>query len=68
MGDCDGVIPSKHMEKASLTVERCVVLLDTLHAALKGKSREKLSKRIIFLQDNAPSHKTIIATQKLVDL
>jgi histone-lysine N-methyltransferase SETMAR len=45
-----------------------VALLDKLKQQLVSKRRGKLSKGILFLQDNATPHKAAITHQKLEDL
>jgi hypothetical protein len=45
-----------------------IALLDKLRERLVSKLRGKLSKGILFLQDNSTSHKAAITHQKLPDL
>jgi hypothetical protein len=52
---------------ATITSKYCVALLNKLKQQLVSKQLDKLLKRILFLQDNAASHKAAITHQKLAD-
>jgi hypothetical protein len=52
----------------TITAKYCVALLDKLKTQLISRRRCKLSKRILFLQDNAAPHKVAITYQKLAEL
>jgi hypothetical protein len=57
------------LEKGStITTEHYLALLDKLKQQLVSKRRGRLSKGILFPQDNAASHKAAITHQKLADL
>jgi histone-lysine N-methyltransferase SETMAR len=53
---------------ATITAKYCVALLDKLKQQLVSKCQGKLSKGILFLQDNAGPHKAAITHQKLAHL
>jgi histone-lysine N-methyltransferase SETMAR len=53
---------------AAITAKYYVTLLDKLKQQLVSKRRGKLSKGILFLQDNAAPHKAAITHQKLAYL
>jgi hypothetical protein len=62
------LVLANHLEKgATITAKYYVALLDKLKQQLDSKRRGKLSKGILFLQDNA-AHKVAITNQKLADL
>jgi hypothetical protein len=52
----------------TITVKYYIALLDKLKRQLVSKHRGKLSKAILFLQDNATPHKATIKHQELADL
>jgi hypothetical protein len=59
--DKDGILLVDYLEKdATITAKYYVVLLDKLKQQLVSKRRGKLSKGILFLQDNAAPHKEAI--------
>jgi hypothetical protein len=61
----DGMLLIDYMEKgATITAKYYAVLLDKLKQQLVSKHRGKLSKRILFLQDNAGPHKVTIMHSK----
>jgi hypothetical protein len=53
---------------ATITVKCYVALLDKFKQHLVSKRRDKLSKEILFLEDNTAPHKAAIIHEKLVDL
>jgi hypothetical protein len=53
---------------ATITAKPYIALLDKLKQLLDSKRRGKLSKGILFLQDNSAPHKAAITHQKLADL
>jgi hypothetical protein len=58
-----------YLEKgASITAKYYIALLDKLRQQLVYKRRVKLSKGMLFLQDNAAPQKVAIMHQKLTDL
>jgi histone-lysine N-methyltransferase SETMAR len=58
-----------YLEKgATITAKYYVALLDEMKQQLVSKPQSKLSKRILFLQDNAAPHNAAITHQKLADL
>jgi hypothetical protein len=58
-----------YLEKGtSITAEYYVALLDKLRQQLVHKRQVKLSKEILFLQDNAALQKVGITHRKLADL
>jgi histone-lysine N-methyltransferase SETMAR len=67
--DKDGILLVDYLEKgAIITAKYDVALLHKLKQQLVSKRRCKLSKGILFLQDNAAHHKAAITHRKLVDL
>ena len=52
----------------TITGDYYLTLLTTLRETIKEKRRGKLSKGVLFLQDNAPAHKSHVAMQKFRDL
>jgi hypothetical protein len=58
-----------HLEKAAaITAQYYVALLNKLKQQLVSKHQGKLSKGILFLQDNAVAHSAAITHQKFADL
>jgi hypothetical protein len=53
---------------ATITAKYCFALLDKLKQQLISKRLGKLSKGMLFLQDNVAPHKTAITQKKLADL
>jgi histone-lysine N-methyltransferase SETMAR len=67
--DKGGTLIVDFLEEGSAILEKyCVTLLDELKKELISKRCGKLSKGILFLQDNANPHKAVITHQKLADL
>jgi histone-lysine N-methyltransferase SETMAR len=67
--DKDGVILMKYLPKGQgINATYYMSLLDELREALKEKRRGKLSRGVLFLQDNAPAHTAHQTTQKIKDL
>jgi hypothetical protein len=67
--DKDGILLVDYLEKGTTIMAKyCVALLEKLKQQLVSKHPGKLSKRILFLQDNAAPHKAAITHQKLEDL
>jgi hypothetical protein len=61
----DGILLVDYLEKDTTIMARyCVALLNKLKQQLVSKCRGKLSKKILFLQDNAAPHKATITHQK----
>ena len=52
----------------TITGDYYSTLLTTLREKIEEKRRGKLSKGVLFLQDNAPAHKSHVAMQKIRDL
>jgi histone-lysine N-methyltransferase SETMAR len=58
-----------YLEKgASITAKYYSAFVDKLKQHLVSKCRGKLSKGILFLQDNAAAYKAVITCQKLANL
>lgn len=67
--DCHGVIMIDFLDKGrTITGDYYSTLLTTLRDKIKEKRRGKLSKGVLFLQDNAPAHKSHVVMQKIRDL
>lgn len=64
--DKDGIIMSDYLEQGkTVTGAYYSTLLTRLREKIVEKRRGKLSKGVLFLQDNAPAHKSLIAMQKI---
>jgi hypothetical protein len=62
-----GILLVDYLEKGvTIMAKYFVALLDKLKKQLVSKCRGKLSKGILFLQDNASPYKAVIAHQKLM--
>jgi histone-lysine N-methyltransferase SETMAR len=67
--DKDGILLVDYLEKgATITAKYYVALLSKLKQQLVSKYRGKLSKGILFLQDNAAPHKAAITHPKFAHL
>jgi histone-lysine N-methyltransferase SETMAR len=67
--DKEGILPVDYLEKgATITEKYYVVVLDKLKQQLVSERRGKLSKGILFLQDNVSPHKAAVTHQKFADL
>jgi histone-lysine N-methyltransferase SETMAR len=67
--DKDGISLVVHVENgATITAKYYVALLDKLKQQLVSKRRGKLSKGMLFHQDNAAPHKVDLMHQKMADL
>jgi histone-lysine N-methyltransferase SETMAR len=67
--DKDGILLVDYLEKgATITAKYYIALLDSLKQQSISKHRDKLSKGILFLQNNPAPHKVAIMHQKLADL
>jgi hypothetical protein len=67
--DKDGILPVDYLKKCSIaTVKYYDPLLDKLKQQLVSKRRDKLSKGILFLEENTAPHKEAINYQKFADL
>jgi len=65
----DGILLADYIDKgATITDSYYTPLLDKVKQAMVSKQQGKLSKGVLFLQDNASSHMAAITQQKLVDL
>jgi hypothetical protein len=63
------ILLADYLEKrATIMAKHYAALLDKLKQQLGSKHRGKLSKGILFLQDNAALHKAAITHQKMADL
>ena len=66
--DKDGVLLIKYLPKGrTINAEYYMSLLDELREALKQKRRGKLSRGVLFLQDNAPAHTAHETLRKIRD-
>jgi len=67
--DEDGIILIDYLPKGqTINAENCSSLLVQLKDILKEKRRGKITKRVLFLQDNAPSHQALATKKKLAYL
>lgn len=67
--DKDGIILTDYLEQGgSITGAYYTELLTKLRNKIVEKRRGKLSKGVLFLQDNAPAHKSLIALQKINEM
>jgi histone-lysine N-methyltransferase SETMAR len=67
--DKDGIILLDFLEQGrTITGAYYSELLTKLHKKILEKRRGKLAKGVLFLQDNAPVHKSFIALQKLYEI
>lgn len=67
--DKDGIIFVDYLEHGkSITGEYYASLLTKLRAKIVESRRGKLTKGVLFLQDNAPAHKSLIALQKINEI
>jgi histone-lysine N-methyltransferase SETMAR len=65
----DRILLVDHLEKgATITDSYYTSLLDKVKQAMVSKQQGKLSKGVLFLQDNASSRMAAITQQKLADL
>jgi hypothetical protein len=59
--DEDGILLVDYLEKSAvITTKYCIALFEKLKQKLASKRGSKLSKGILFLQDNAAFHKAAI--------
>jgi hypothetical protein len=66
--DKDGILLEDYPEKgATIMAKYYIALFNTLKRQQLSTGRGKLSKGILFLQDNAAPHKAAIRLQKLAD-
>lgn len=64
--DCQGILMIDYKDKGvNITGEYYAALLERLREAIKEKRRGKLTKGVLLLHDNAPVHKSRIATAAL---
>jgi histone-lysine N-methyltransferase SETMAR len=67
--DKDGIILLYFLEQGrTITGAYYSELLNKLHKKIREKRRGKLAKGVLFLQDNAPAHKSFNALQKLHEI
>jgi transposase len=67
--DKDVILLVDYLEKgATITAKYYVALLEKLKQQLVSKRRGKLSKGILFLEDNSASHKAAITHKKLAEV
>lgn len=67
--DARGIILIDYLEKGkTITGTYYASLLDQLIEKIKEKRPHMTKKKVLFLQDNAPSHTSAVATAKLVQL
>ena len=67
--DKDGVIFVDYLQQdQTITGVYYALLLDRLHSEVKKKRRGKLSRKVIYLHNNASPHKSNVAVQKLATL
>jgi len=67
--DQDGFLLIDHLPKGqTMNAEYYSSLLVQLKDILKEKRSGKLTKKVLFLHDNAPAHRTLATQKKLVCL
>ena len=67
--DCHGILFVDYLEKGkTINSEYYCALLERLKAEIAAKRPHMKRKKILFLQDNAPAHKSIATTAKINDL
>ena len=68
-GDQDGILPIDYLPKGqTINAEYYSSLLVQLKDTLKEKRRGKVTKVVLFLHDNAPTHRTLATQKKLAYL
>lgn len=67
--DCRGIIHIDYLEKGKpITGKYYSELLSTFDTELRKKRPHLCKKKVLFHQDNAPAHKSVVATVKLHEL
>ena len=66
--DAKRIVFIDYLQKGkTINGEYYVKLLRELRQAIKSKQRGKLTKVVLFHQDNAPAHKSLVATSTVRD-
>lgn len=67
--DCSGIIHIDYLEKGrTITGQYYATVLDKVNDAIRENRPGLKKKKILFLHDNAPAHKSAVATEKLREL